>query len=188
MKRNYHKLGSFEMTGSQMVVSDPCYDHDLWCCNAISDCLEGRWDAAVSYRKDEFGVRVALMTAKHETVRSFSLCGNIRADDQYVYYNSNWEVCSFGVGVDSGQAGLFDAAHYRDDHVFDNAPEAEHDFDRVWYNHCCDCTLGKQQAGVIPFGVVSCSGYGDGCYTALQHKNAAGKVDCIVILFLEDQE
>ena len=57
----------------------------------------------------------------------------------------------------------------------------------VWYIHCCDLTLGKQQADVIPYGMVFSSGYGDGCYTVLRHLNAAGKVDCIAVLFLSDQ-
>ena len=48
-------------------------------------------------------------------------------------------------------------------------------------------TLGKQQAGVIPYGVISSSGYGDGCYTVLRHLNTAGNVDCIAALFLSDQ-
>ena len=103
MRRNYHKLGQFELTGSDMRISYPCYEKSTWCSGMISYCLPGRWDAA------------------------------------------------------------------------------------VWYSHCCDLTLGKQQAGVIPYGVVFSSGYGDGCYTALRHLNAAGKVDCIAVLFLSDQ-
>ena len=189
MRCNYHKLGQFELTGSDMRISYPCYEKSTWCSGMISDCLPGRWDAAVSYLDEgKFGTRVALLTAKHsETVRSFALCNQFRADDEYIYYQPGWKICNLSVGVDSGQAGIFDDAHYRDDHVFDGLPEAEHDFQTVWYSHCCDLTLGKQQAGVIPYGVVSSSGYGDGCYTALRHLNAAGKVDCIAVLFLSDQ-
>ena len=189
MKRDYHKLWQFELTGSDMRVSDPCYEKSTWCCGMIPNCLPGRWDAAVSYLDEgEFGVRVALLTAKHsETVPSFTLCNQFRADDDYIYHQSGWNICNLSVGVDSGQAGIFDDAHYQDDHVFDGLPEAEHDFHTAWYSHCCDLTLGKQQAGVIPYGVVSSSGYGDGCYKALRHLNAAGKVDCIAVLFLSDQ-
>lgn len=189
MKRVYHKLGSFELTGSILRVSDPCYEKDTWCCGVVSNCMAGAWDAAVSYLDEGvFGIHVAILAAKHsKTVRSFSLCNGVWADDEYIHYRSGWEVCDFSVGVDSGQAGFFDDAHYQDDHVFDNFPEAEHDFLNVWYNHCCDLTLGEQQAGVIPFGAVSSSGYGDGCYTALRHINTDGKTDCVVLFFLSDK-
>ena len=185
MKRDYHALGTFELTGSVMRVSDPCYDKDTWCSGSISDCMPGRWDAAVSYLDEgKFGVRVALLAAKHaETVRSFTLCNGLWSDDEYIHYPSGWTVCNFTVGVDSGQAGFFDEAYYQDDSVFDALPDAEHNFQSVWYNHCCDLTLGEQQAGVTPFGAVSTSGYGDGAYTALYHTNTDGKADCVVIFF-----
>lgn len=109
----------------------------------------------------------------------------IMLDGVFVHYKEGWEICDFSVSVDSGQAGVFDSAHYHDDSVSAGMPGPEHDFDTVWYNHCCDLTLGEQQAGVIP---VSSSGLGDGCYTALQHKNEQGQVDGIVILFLPEED
>lgn len=190
LKRKFHKLGAFEMSSNSMRVSDPCYDKEVWCCGIIPDCIKGEWETAVVYKDHgEFGVRVSLLAARHaHTVRSFALCGKVWADEKFIHYSSGWEICNFNVGVDSGQAGLFDEAHYHDIHVFDGVPEAKHDFRDVWYNHCCDQTLGAEQAGTIPFGVVSSSGYGDGEYTALCHRNARGQADCVMIVFLADIE
>lgn len=189
MKRAYHKLGSFEMASDLMRVSDPCYDKEVWCSGTIPGCMKGKWETAVVYKDEgEFGIRVSMLAARHaSTVRSFTPCSKVWADEKYIHYSSNWEICDFEVGVDSGQAGLFDDAHYQDIHVFDGAPKPKHDFEDVWYNHCCDLTLGPKQAGIIPFGVVSSSGYGDGGYTALCHRNSSKQVDCVVIVFLSDR-
>ena len=138
MRRAYHKLGAFEMTSNLMRVSDPCYNKEVWCSGAIPGCMKGKWETAVVY-KDEgvFGIRVSMLAARHApTVRSFTPCGKVWTDEKHIHYSSGWEICDFEVGVDSGQAGLFDDAHYQDSHVFDGAPKAKRDFKDVWYNHC----------------------------------------------------
>lgn len=190
MNRKYEKLGTFIMTSPIMRATDPCYDNSVWCYGTISNCLTGCWEAAVTYRDEaEFGSRVMLLAARHiSSGRTFAKCNQVWMDEESIYYKGNWEPCSFELGVDSGQAGLFDDAHYQEDTVFNGAPEPNHNFGSVWYNHCCDLTLGDRQAGVIPYGTVASSGYGDGCYAALQHKNRKGQVDCIVILFLPEQK
>jgi hypothetical protein len=77
------------------------------------------------------------------------------------------------IGVDSGQAGFFDAEFYigGDDQKF--------------YDQVCDLTLNGDNAGVIAFGAVSSSGWGDGCYE-LQTIRHDGEVVAARIVFMED--
>jgi len=72
---------------------------------------------------------------------------------------AGYQKLDFEVGVDSGQAGVFDLSHYWNDSV---APEVAPE--EVWYSMCCAVTLSECSAGVVPFGAVSSSGYGDGGY------------------------
>lgn len=57
-----------------------------------------------------------------------------------------------------------------------------------WYEMCCDKTLSNENAGVIPGGVVSSSGYGDGGYDAFIAKNSNGQVIGVKIVFLLEEE
>lgn len=190
MKRKYKEIGSFEMTNPTMRVSDPCYDKTTWCNGTIPDCLTGLWDAAVAYSDEgDMGIRVSILVAKHhDTVHSFALCNRVWADKKYTYYTGGWEICSIEVGVDSGRAGLFDEAHYQDEGVFAEQIKPSPGYRDAWYSYCRKQTLGQDQAGTIPYGAVSCSGFGDGVYTALTHKNAESQVDAVAILYLAEHK
>lgn len=172
-----------------MRVSDPCYDRTTWCSGTVPNCLTGRWGAAVAYSDEgPMGRRVSLLAAKHHrSVRSFGICNGVWADENDVCCTGEWEFCRFEVGVDSGQAGLFDEAHYQNEHVFDGHPAPNSNYGGIWYNYCYDQTLGKRPAGTIPYGAISCSGFGDGGYTALIHKDANGQTDCVIIVYLEEE-
>ena len=88
--------------------------------------------------------------------------------------------------MDSGQAGIFDASHYDDDSIF--REKAACNYGTEWYNHCCDITLSWPCAGVLPYGVVSSSGFGDGGYPAVMHCNENGETDFICVVFIVDRE
>jgi hypothetical protein len=160
-KRNLEKreLGFFDMVSGEMVVSDPCYSLGTWCMGVLDRVHNGRWRAFMMMSDEkEWGVRVAELHA--------------RATDVYPYYfNSTdgwefkplkgWTPSGFEVGVDSGQAGLFDQKYFKDDGV---VGDRICEFDRDWYGMCCHLTLSDKQGGIIPYGAVSSSGYGDGGY------------------------
>lgn len=181
----YTKVGQFTLEQSVMRASDPCYDKTVWCCGTVPDCLTGTWDAAVVYvNYDGWGTRVSLLIAKHASLPSFSICDDVRVDDEYVHFGRKWTRCEFEVGVDSAQAGLFDDSKYQDQKQLNEMPAPKAHFgDDRWYNQCRDLTMSDMQAGVLPFGVVSSSGVGDGGYIALKHQNGNGKVDCVLIVF-----
>lgn len=45
-------LGTFEVISGKLVVSDPCYAEDLWCCNALENVRNGVWNAHAIYDDD----------------------------------------------------------------------------------------------------------------------------------------
>lgn len=151
MKLEQIKIGEFEVTDNVLVISDPCYEPGTWCMGHILDVRTGIWTAQIGICQDKtWGERVAYLAAYHKDCPDKTLLAKHEAH--------------FEVGVDSGQAGIFDCAHYQDQAVAPDVPNFIGE-DR-WYNACCHQTLNTEHhAGVIPYGVVSSSGYGDGGYT-----------------------
>lgn len=178
------ELGSFELTGTVMRVSDPCYTRDVWCCGTVENCLPGTWDAAI-LTKDEgpWGNRITVLSARHSSGPKHTAINRAMCNGTH-----RWETCEFEVGVDSGQAGIFDEAHYKDDSIFNSGLQPKSDYGERWYSYCCDLTLSRLRAGILPFGVVSTSGYGDGGYECITHKNDDGQVDFIFIVFICDED
>ena len=168
-------LGTFEMVSDRVAVSDPCYDTDVWCRGELQDMLPGIWEAVIKRDEGEWGMRVARLIAVHKD-----------------YVGSDMEpmtVAPFEVGVDSGQAGLFDAQQYRDDAaVMDLGTVVNiNDPGALWYMRCCHLTLTKLAAGVMPYGVVSSSGFGGGSYDCFYGRNEVGKTVRVEIEFMPEE-
>lgn len=177
-------LGDFELTSPIMRVSDPCYDRDVWCCGTFGKCKLGTWEAGV-LKSDEgpWGVRCAVLVVRHkDTGPDFDA---IRLPQVY-RMTRGWLKQPMEVGVDSGQAGFFDEAFYQDNSIFKDMPVPEHDYGDLWYNHACDITLSKMHAGVMPYGAVSSSGYGDGGYDCYTHENSDGEIDFAFVIFIDE--
>lgn len=162
-------LGTFEVVSGRLIVTDPCYAENVWCCNALETVRNGTWNAAAVYDGASSYPHVTCLIVEHECAESLPVI---------------MEDAPFSVGVDSGQAGFFDAAHYRGDRAIDpdRTPTEHAD---LWYDHCCQITLSRQQAGVLPYGAVSCSGYGDGCYDCYYQRDAFGYIVRAEILFID---
>jgi hypothetical protein len=164
------QLGSFEVVSGEILISDPCYDIPTWC-TALVKAKNGIWDAWVHISDTgDWGMRVAQLFARHEDLE-----GHVSADDEIGE-----------AGVDSGQCGFFDIEHFKDDSLVDESMRTRDDWlveEELWYSLCCDVTLSSH-AGVIPFGVVSRSGYGDGGYDVSGHKNGDDEYDMLVLRFI----
>lgn len=146
--------------GKEVMVSDPCYTDPTWCQHKLKNVLPGEYSV---YNKKhdagDWGIRNSMLLAVHSDYKNEDL---------------RWKECvAASIGVDSGQAGIFDLPYYRKDSVFENE---ESNFLKefrnynseegdVWYSHMCDRTLGEQGWGHFEHGVVATSGYGDGSYT-----------------------
>jgi hypothetical protein len=127
----------------------------------VPNCRKGEWVAQFERKNcGAWGNRVSRLTVTHSI-------GGVGAD----------EPADFEVGVDSGQAGVFDDARYPTD------PD-----DTSFYDKCCRLTGSPLRAGVLPFGVVSSSGFGDGGYAATIRRDADGVCYRISIEFIGEED
>jgi len=171
MKRIH--IGEFEITSEGAVISDPCYEPGTWCAAVLNKVMIGTWTAYV----------ISLENGRVDKLLAF-FGQSERA--------SSWQVIPETIGVDSGQCGIFDSRHYQDDSVVMTVermgPEIIRE-EEPWYSICCDRTINTEHsAGVIPFGCVSSSGYGDGSYRCEIQKDIEGYVVGIQVTFITDVE
>jgi hypothetical protein len=143
--------------GPEVYVTDPCYSVPTWCQTKLTNVLPGEWVVSMIY--DEHGgsnrnAELFLIHKDHQTAKDLSY---------------DW----FGdFGVDSGQAGVFDAASYRSDSAAEAINPPWIDFvlpgrdqeGDAWYEKICKFTLGESGWGAYDAGAVSRSGWGDGLY------------------------
>jgi len=145
-------LGTFETKTSTLLATDPCYENPTWCTTIIENALPGKYLAkAIISNEGTWGERVKELIVVHES----------KVDNKL---SSGWK-WEGDCGVDSGQLGIFEKEEYPKGDT-----TGEHDDKNSFYGKCCELTLNEDtQGGVLPLGVVTSSGYGDGnypCYIA----------------------
>lgn len=154
--------------GKKVRVSDPCYGTEVWCAGTIDNVKEGIYNVEVEYSDEGMWGR---------RVKSISV---IHKDFNWGTYSV--ETSDIEVGVDSGQCGIYDEEYYNKYHTVDGV-------DDVWYDDVCEATLSKAQFGIMSNkGVVSSSGFGDGCYNCYIIEDKTGQVVGISVVFIEDEE
>lgn len=103
--------------GNTVMVSDPCYGLGTWCQGDIENVLSGEYQCKVGFVDEgEWGVRVADIEVTHK---------------DYVDKFLEMHREEFEVGVDSGQAGIFDYEYYEKYHGA--ATDYPH-VDKEWYD------------------------------------------------------
>lgn len=161
----FTNIGSFQVTSGAVVVTDPCYEEDENSSNRI-EVPNGTYNAYVDVVGNEitrgWGNRVAnliIMKSGYapETYKAHQVID-----------------ATFEVGVDSGQAGVFDASKVH----LTNSED---------YDSWCSLSSSKNHSGVMSYGAVSSSGYGDGGYRCCILKNSSGVVEGIVVVFIEEE-
>jgi hypothetical protein len=157
-------VGQFPILSGKVRVTDPCYERDTWCAGVIEDVKKGAWEAYI--RTERKYSRVIELMAFHKDI------------DNNTFKKSSWITQDADIGVDSGQCGIFDDKYY---------PEktGEYDDENSFYYKCCLAT--ENEAGVVDYGVVSRSGFGDGsyvCYTLENKERVVG----IKIIFIEEND
>ena len=150
-------IGNFEVESGKLRISDPCYDKDLDPTHAtlLTEVANGSWKAEVIYSNEgTWGTRCAGLICQLKTIPTVT------------HNDTGWEYRT-DISVDSGQAGIYDEKYYKHNGVVIGLHRVHSETicdDDPWYSFNCDRTLSKKSAGVIPYGAVSSSGYGDGRY------------------------
>jgi hypothetical protein len=151
-------VGEFNL-GKEVIVSDPSYEVGIWCQAKLNSVKAGKYIGFAEMIHDaDWGVRVSRLYAINKDFASRE------------YWN--WELDSNEIGVDSGQAGIFDMSNYRNDQVeFQNVPNVPFMDDMkgdeagdTWYRNITKITLNKDY-GIYESGIFSRSGIGDGGYS-----------------------
>lgn len=182
-------IGTFEVDKfGTLIISDPCYDFSTWCNGKISFAKEGTWHAYIDCMNTEIlGIRNANLTVIHEDYVS---------NDEH----KPWKIIQAFIGVDSGQCGIFNAKHFRNDELARKYPSDNRFIIRdepgsEFYNQCCMITSNFDYevsrglaAGVVPGGAVSMSGFGDGRYDAYYFESDKGEVIGVFVEFISDDE
>ena len=170
--KNEMPVGNLEL-GNNVRVSDPCYSPDTWCSNVVCGFKPGTYHAYV--QKEDEENRVAELIVYHEDY-----------DTDEKKSNMFWRDYCIDVAVDSGQAGFFDETYYvtakaQEEKVSAGMPETG------FYRDCCNITLADDPYGILnnQKGVVSESGYGDGCYTMYAAKDSDGYIIAAKISFID---
>lgn len=161
-------VGRFTVASGVVFVTDPCDEADGVL--TLDGVRGGAWLAHVLRVRPD-GRRVAELTCHAEGT-------TVRPDGW------DWRL-ELAVHVETGQAGVFDAARYHDNSSIPGlAPAGGSPVWGPWYSACCRLT--RDMAGVIPFGAVSSTGCGDGCYPCYTQTDGDGLVTAISIVFLDE--
>lgn len=161
--------------GTSVMVSDPCYSIGTWCQGVVGNVVPGTYKCYVEHCQDSFwGDRVSAIEVVHADYNHSEL--------DYVETN-------FEVGVDSGQAGIFNYNYYKKYHEDDNGHKRLND---DWYDKVCGLTSTKDGfAGntIDNNGLASSSGYGDGIYWCyISHDQNENVIAIRVDFIYEDDE
>lgn len=147
--------------GNEVIVSDPCYSIPTWCQKIVKNVLPGEYSVfCKKYDSEGWGNRVSMLMAVHTDHEDNILKWKLEGPRGII-------------GVDSGQAGIFDITTYRvnpenvemgdgDTSFFGVIPDDKEE--EQWYTRICSHTLGDKHWGHYKNGVVSSSGFGDGGY------------------------
>lgn len=193
-RRSYARVGAFVLSQPKMLVSDPGYKKGDFGAAEVNGCKTGEWLSSFNVNRYEWDIggtlqedeRVAAIFVRHESIKSDSVFDGISFKNGIIRYPQEWNLLSENIGVDSGQAGIFDASKYGDNDLFD--AEGRCGFGDKWYSNCCDLTLEGHGGIVANMGVCAASGFGDGAYALWGHKAKDGQYDAVVLFFLEDDD
>lgn len=162
-----------EVKSNKITFSDPCYDLDTWCMIKDIPFPNGKYETVVKTKSND-NLEIKIYNEKLT---------------QYDRDQIIWKGIEGIVGVDSGQAGIFDANYYTQNHSCKPNKYGKC-INEEWYRRICDITLDHENgcAGEIDnLGAVSSSGWGDGSYPAYLGE-LYGEVVAAKIVFIEEKK
>lgn len=167
-------IGHFAVESGKLIVTDPCYStEDTEMQVHLSNVKKGHWTAFISYTDD----------AVVETLTAYS------AEKKP---SGKWHICDRLIGVDSAQAGIFDAAVFGKDESIPGEVENVYGIEMdekglKYYVACSDTVASDDQSGTIPGGVIAMSGYGDGMYEVSIKYNIFKEIVGVRISFSDEE-
>jgi len=168
--KNMEKIGSFKILSSKVIISDPCYDIGSIGMIEKKNIKKGDWVAYKGLVEGESKIISDLYAVHKDFLTTYINWEYDLEDIRYIY-------------VDSGQAGIFDISHFKDSSVVNE--KADFIPEEPWYSMCANRTLRKERAGVIPYGVVAASGFGDGIYDVYFGYDNKANIVSINICFVD---
>jgi hypothetical protein len=170
-------IGRFNLASGRLFVTDPCYRRASGCSGLVENAAPGEWTGIVTVKAGDGHLFNATLEARHEShpLKDEAPTGA-------------WEAAGFEVGVDSGQAGIFDEA------LYPPGDTGQWDGSGSFFDRACGATLGAYDgsdfkrdcpAGAITEGVVSISGHGDGGYRCMIYRRPDGVCTAVRIIFIE---
>lgn len=162
------KLGTFIVLEDKIVVADPSFDYGDSETLLLKKVLSGKYFASIETTNlKDCGQIVTSLKVYHSDYKNFDL---------------KFERCGV-IAVDSGQAGFFDKTYF-----IKNQGGEVGELNSL-YGLSCAVTSSPKQAGIIhKKGVVSSSGFGDGCYNVFITRNSANKIISAYIEFISQTE
>lgn len=148
----------------KVVLGDPCYSLDSM--NVVDNVLPGTYRTIIRIVDcNSWGNRVSRLMAFHENYQHRIDYEDNNPETLYNSYTGLTCRDSEIIGVDSGQAGIFDYKYFCEN-------ENERDFNDVnsWYRKVCNITIESEGGCMDNACVVSSSGYGDGGYRSVLFK------------------
>jgi hypothetical protein len=168
----------FEVICGSIRITDPCYSisDDDWGAGTLSNVLNGTWVALpLVPQKGEHAGRCISLKAVHQN----------HLHDPFLNFSE--EEVPFDVFSDSGQIGFFDLEGFKPVAALEEG-EGTTEEHETFYEEVCTLTSRKECYGILPFGVVSSTAYGDGDYRCTYGMNDDGKIVAIAIDFVGDEE
>ena len=156
-------VGRFTVTGSRIVVGDPCRGRNAKESMILEVVKPGLWHAQiVEAVVPPFGLCNCGLMCTHEEARDWPAETPLMDTE-------------FTIDVDSAQAGVFDAEIYEEDFVAERFVRSDTAYGLV------PVTLAP---GAIPYGVVCESGLGDWRYFGAASAGCDGQIVIVCLVFI----
>lgn len=172
----------FDVVSGSLTLSDPCYEKGMAKTKEIGNVLNGKWKGFVE--KTHHGRNAELIACHTDYIPEDLDFSSDYFDDEDLADERHT------VNVKDGQVSIVDTQYYDDDMQFPTEwkePRFRCEISR-FFGYCCEATLSRNFAGLIPYGCASSSAYGNGDYFAYVYRTKDGFAYLIRIVFFDDYE
>lgn len=155
--------GILNLSKGVLDITDPCYDKDTWCRKTVKKVKTGKWSCFYLQEAEDDG-RIAQIEIVHESVDINDI------QNKYIAIGT--------IGVDAGLAGFF---------------EEKPDYnDNEWSKICNfipydEPLIFQTDSPMKCNGIVTSSGYGDGCYEVYGLTDNHFEVVALKIIFFTEE-